>query len=122
LSHIVSVQAEVRDPVAVAAACRRLDLPEPVQGTAALFAGEAAGLLVKLPGWAFPVVCDTATGALRYDNYQGAWGAQERLDHFMQIYACEKAKIEARKKGYAVTEQALADGSIRLTVQVGGAS
>jgi hypothetical protein len=39
-----------------------------------------------------------------------------------QSYACEKAKIEARKQGYAVTEQALADGSIRLTVQVGGAS
>jgi len=34
----------------------------------------------------------------------------------------ERAAIEARKKGYTVTEQALTDGSIRLTVQVGGAA
>ena len=34
----------------------------------------------------------------------------------------EKATIEARKRGHSVTEQALADGSVRLTIQVGGAS
>jgi len=32
----------------------------------------------------------------------------------------EKARIEARRKGYAVTEQQLADGSIKLTIQVNG--
>ena len=37
LSHIVTIKTEVRDPAAVAAACRRLALPEPVQGTAKLF-------------------------------------------------------------------------------------
>ena len=37
MSHIVSVKTEVRDPVAIAAACRRLGLPEPVHGTAKLF-------------------------------------------------------------------------------------
>jgi hypothetical protein len=39
----------------------------------------------------------------------------------LQAYAVEKTKIEARRKGHAVTEQQLADGSIKLTVQVGGA-
>jgi hypothetical protein len=34
--------------------------------------------------------------------------------------AVEKATIEARRKGHAVAERALADGSIRLTVTVGG--
>jgi Protein of unknown function (DUF1257) len=122
VSHIVEIKTEVRDPVAVAAACRRLGLPEPVQGAATLFSGEAAGLLVKLPGWVYPVVVDIATGALKFDNYAGSWGDQEHLDEFMQAYAVEKARIEARKRGHTVTEQALADGSIRLTVQVGGAS
>ena len=37
----------------------------------------------------------------------------------MQI---EKAKIEARKKGHSVTEQQLEDGSIKVVVQIGGAS
>jgi hypothetical protein len=122
LSHIVEIKTEVRDPAAVASACRRLGLTEPVNGTATLFSGEATGLLVKLPGWVYHAVFDTAAGTVRFDNYQGSWGDPEQLDKFMQAYSVEKAKIEAKKKGYTVTEQALADGSIRLTVQVGGAA
>ena len=62
MSHIVTIEAEARDPAAVAAACRRLGLPEPVTGTAKLFEGEAAGLLVRLPGWLYPAVVEAATG------------------------------------------------------------
>ena len=62
MSHIVTITTEVRDPAAIAAACRRLGLPEPVQGTARLFEGEATGLLVTLPGWLYPCVCNPATG------------------------------------------------------------
>jgi len=122
LSHIVSIKTEVRDPAAVHSACRRLGLPEPVRGTARLFEGEAAGLLVKLRDWLYPVVVDTATGHVRFDNYNGAWGRQEHLDRFLQIYAVEKARIEALKRGHSVVERPLADGSIRVTIQVGGAS
>ena len=46
--------------------------------------------------------------------------AMKELDHFLQAYAAERAKIEARKKGYSVTEQSLQDGSIKLTIQVTG--
>ena len=122
LSHIVAIQTEVRDGAAVAAACRRLGLPEPILGTAQLFSGPATGLLIKLPGWLYPVVAQTDTGQVQFDNYGGAWGQPEKLDRFLQAYAVEKAKIEARRKGYTVTEQPLADGSIRLSIQVGGAS
>jgi hypothetical protein len=120
VSHVVTIQAEVRDPAAVAAACRRLGLPEPTRGTAKLFEAEAAGLLVRLPGWMYPVVLETETGRVRFDNYSGAWGERRQLDRFVQAYAVEKAKIEARRQGYTATEQQLADGSIRLTVNVGG--
>jgi len=122
LSHIVSIQTEVRDPDAVASACRRLGLPAPAHGTATLFEGQAAGLLVQLPGWMYPVVLETATGQVRFDNYSGAWGDPAQLDRFLQGYAVEKARIEARKRGHSVVEQALPDGSIKLTVLVGGAS
>jgi hypothetical protein len=122
VSHIVEIRTEVRDPDAVAAACRRLGLPEPVHGTAALFEGEATGLIVKLPGWLYPVVFDTATGTLRYDNYGGQWGKPEHLDRLLQSYAVEKARIEARKRGHHVVEQSLSDGSIKLVIQVGGAT
>jgi len=48
------------------------------------------------------------------------YGEQRQLDRFLQAYAVERAKIEARKGGYTATEQHLADGSIKLTVNVGG--
>src|SRR3954452_19554155 len=107
MSHVVVIQSRVQDPAAVAAACQRLGLPEPVQGTAQLFSGEATGLIVRLPGWTYPAVFDTASGAVSYDNYGGAWGEKQHLDRFLQLYAVEKAKLEARHRGFAVTEQAL---------------
>ncbi len=120
MSHIVTIQTQVRDPAAIAAACERLKLPQPVQGTFRLFTTEATGLGVELPGWRFPVVCQTDTGELKYDNFSGRWGDPRHLDGWIQSYAVEKAKLEARRKGHTVTEQPLADGSIKLTVQVGG--
>jgi hypothetical protein len=120
LSHIVTIEAEARDPAAIAAACRRLGLPEPVEGTAKLFEGEATGLLVRLPGWLYPAVVEAATGRVRFDNYGGSWGDAAELGRFLQGYAVEKARIEAHRKGYAISERALADGSVRLTVTVGG--
>jgi hypothetical protein len=116
MSHIVVVQTKMHDPVAVAAACRRLGLTEPVQGTAHLFSGEATGLVVQLPGWQYPAVIDTATGVIRFDNYGGNWGEQAQLDRFLQMYATEKVRQEARKKGFQITEQALQDGSIKLQI------
>jgi hypothetical protein len=119
LSHTVSIKTEVRDAAAVRAACQRLGLAEPVQGKVWLFSDEVSGLAVKLPDWEYPVVCDLPTGQVKFDNFDGRWGDQKELDKFLQSYAVEKTKIEARKKGMAVAEQQFADGSIKLTIQVG---
>ena len=116
MSHLVTVQTKVHDPAAVAAACQRLGLPEPVQGTAQLFSGEATGLVVQLPGWQYPVVIDPLTGLVRYDNYEGHWGDRRSLDRLIQRYAVEKAKLEAHKRGYTVSEQALQNGSIKVQI------
>jgi hypothetical protein len=120
LSHIVTIATEVRDQTAVVAACRRLALAEPVQGTTTLFSGQATGLLVHLPGWVYPAVVDTGSGQIHFDNYEGAWGDELQLHRFLQAYALERARIEARRKGYRTTEQALADGSIVVEIEVGG--
>jgi hypothetical protein len=68
------------------------------------------------------VVADLKTGQLQYDNYNGHWGPQAELHKFLQGYAVEKAKLEARKKGHFVSETKLQDGSIKVTVRVGGAA
>ena len=122
MSHIVEIKTEVRDEAAVKSACTRLQIPTPENRTVRLFSATATGLCVQLPGWLYPVVCDTQSGQLKYDNYEGRWGEQKHLNSFLQGYAVEKAKIEARRKGHAVRETQLKDGSIRVTVLVGGAA
>lgn len=116
MSHLVSIQTQLRDPGAIAAACERLKLATPVPGTAKLFSGEATGLLVQLPGWQYPVVIDTAVGTIKLDDYEGHWGDRKELDRLLQTYAVEKAKIEARRKGLTCNESVLQDGSIKLQI------
>ena len=118
MSHIVTIRTQVRDPLAIQTACSRLKLSAPVYGPAKLFASEKIGWAVKLTGWNYPVVCNTNTGEVDLDNYGEKWGRQQELDLFLQAYAVEKAKLESRKAGHSVTEQLLADGSIRVCVQV----
>ena len=122
MSHIVRIQTEVRDATAVFAACRRRQLAEPVAGKHRLYSSEVEGLAVSLRDWSYPAVCKLDTGEVLFDNFNGRWGEQRELDGFVQAYAVEKARIEARKRGHTITEQSLADGSIKLTVQVKGAA
>ena len=119
MSHVVRIQTQIRDPVALAAACTLLGLVQPVQGKATLFTTQAEGLIVKLPGWTYPAVIDTTRGTVACDMYHGAWGDQKELDRLLQAYAAEKSRIEAHRAGHSVSEQLLADGSIKLTIQVG---
>ena len=122
MSHIVEIKTEIRDPVAMSAACQRLGLASPQQGTATLFTQQVSGWIVELPNWRFPVVVDTGSGQVQYDNYEGRWGDVGQLNRLMQAYAVEKAKLEARKNGHSVTEHSLQDGSVKLAIQIGGAA
>jgi hypothetical protein len=119
MSHVVTIQAQVRDAVALAAACRRLGLAEPVRETVQLYSGEATGLTVRLPQWQYPAIVDIATGVMHFDNFEGHWGDQKQLDLLMQSYAVEKTRLEARRKGFAVQETLLQDGSIKLQILAG---
>ena len=109
MSHTVTIQAELKDSAALAAACRRLQLPLPTHGPVGLFDRIAEGTGIQLDGWRFPI-CLTDRG--------GFWGLPEKLDQFRQAYAIEKTKLEARRQGYPCLEQTLSDGSVRLTLQV----
>ena len=122
MSHVVQIKTEIRDEAAVKAACVRLQIPTPEHKTVRLFSSTVMGLCVQLSGWRYPVVADLKTGRLQYDNYNGHWGPQGELDKFLQGYAVEKAKLEARRKGHRVSECKLDDGSIKVTVHVGGAA
>ena len=54
MSHIVTIETEVRDAAAVRAACSRLKLQQPEEGTFDLYGGQATGLAVRdrmVDGW-----------------------------------------------------------------------
>jgi hypothetical protein len=118
MSHLVTIRTEVRDREAVSRACRRLELPEPIEGDAKVFATWKKGLLVHLKDWEFPVVVDLKSGKVEYDNFEGHWGDVDRLMTFLQIYAVEKATMEARKRGHSVVEQPMLGGAIKLVIGV----
>jgi len=46
MSHVVSIQTQVRDPTAIAAACQRLGIPPPVRRTVQLYSDTVEGLAV----------------------------------------------------------------------------
>ena len=122
MSHVVEIKTQIRSEAAVQLACSRLHLPPPTRGTFELYSSTETGLGIELPKWKYPVVANTETGQLRFDNYQGRWGNQKELDQLLQMYSVERAKIEARRKGHSITEQKLDNGAIKLTVAVGGAA
>jgi hypothetical protein len=120
MSHIVQIKTELKDETAIAAACRRLKLESLGKGKHTLFSGQTAeGIAVNLPGWQYPVVINTDTGAAAYDNYNGHWGEQKELDKFIQAYTVEKAVYEAQKGGYSTYEEVMPDGSIKVTINMG---
>jgi hypothetical protein len=49
---------------------------------------------------------------VKYNKYDNAW-----MGRLKQAYGVEKARAEARKKGYRVSEQKLDDGRIRLVLR-----
>ena len=117
MSHTVAIKTLITDLAAIQSACQRLKLPQPITGDVRLFDRIATGIGVHLDGWRFPI-CVESDGNLLFDNFGGFWGVPEKLDQFQQMYAVEKAKLEARKQGYTCQESVLADGSVRLSVMV----
>jgi hypothetical protein len=103
-------------------ACERLQLPPPQRDCFQLFSDQANGWGVELLGWRYPLVCQSETGALKYDSFNGQGGEPSRLEAFLQRYVADAATLAARRNGHSVIEQPLADGSIKLVIQIGGAA
>ena len=147
MSHIVTIQTELRDLAAIKAACKRMGW-ELLEGQHAFkwygryvgdyraFEKQLAdqGIAVKdygkcdhairVPGAEYEIGLVQKGGKIvpLWDFYSpGGLGnikQENGMGGFLQAYATEKAKLEARRKGYTVTERTLPTGEIQLQVRV----
>ena len=90
MSHTLEVKsAEVKDMAVLANVCNRLGYTLTMGQGARLYGGAQSGLAsVAIPGWHYPVVVDES-GNLKYDNYGGNWGAQEKVNALIHEYSVE---------------------------------
>ena len=102
MSHTLNIETEIRDLNALRAACERLGV-RCEHGEHQLYASTETGHGVFLKDWEYPAVVKE-DGKVAYDTYNGRWGDEVRLSELKANYGLEKAKIEARKKGYSYFE------------------
>ncbi len=118
MSHTVKVKKlEIKDIKAIQKAAERVGgkvLNAGERRRYQLFSSTHEGVGVQLPGWNYPIVVDTDTGEVFYDNYNGQWGNPQQLDAFAQAYTVEKAKVEAMLHGMVVEEVQHENGEIEL--------
>jgi hypothetical protein len=88
------IVTSVHDPLALAAACRRLNLAPPQWGCVGLGDQEVNGWIVRLPGVRFPVVCNTLAGLIAYHPIDNAFGRYARLMQFVQRYYAERHRLQ----------------------------
>ena len=123
MSHISKIELEVRDIQVLGNACKRLGL-ELLKGqkTFKWYGKEAeCDHAIRVPGanYEIGVVKNGSLYELNCDYYdpniEKTIGRQGGI--LKQAYAVEKAKVEARKKGYSVVERRIETG-IRLHVRI----
>lgn len=123
MSHISKIELEVRDIQVLSSACNRLGL-ELLKGqkTFKWYGKEAkCDHAIRVPGakYEIGVLKNGSIFELSCDYYDSniekVVGKQAGL--LKQAYAVEKAKIEARKKGYSLMERKTQTG-IRLHVRI----
>ncbi len=86
------ISTTVHDAVALAATCRQLGLPPPLERAAHLDAEEVFGWVVRLPAVRFPVVCDTLTGLIAYHSFDNAHDRFAAILRFIHRYYDVRAK------------------------------
>lgn len=111
MSHLVTIQTEIRNTRAAQLAAARAG------GTIHNLATGDQTFNIALPGAYGHLSADTRTGkmSLDSDNLHNP-RTKAAVDRFLDYYAAELIKLTAAAEGQTVLETELPDGSIRLEV------
>ncbi len=114
MSHIATIEIQIKDPEALAEACRDMGATITHNAEVTIYKTSVTGPAIQLPGWVYPVVLrDTE---LIYDNYEGQWGDIAQLKRLRQLYTTKATIRAARRMGRRVIAQEERNGRIRLTL------
>ena len=109
MSHTAHIETKLMDASCIEKACERLGLSCKLNSSAKFYDGEVhTGTVVKIDGWRYPIVI-SENGTVHMDNYNGSWGNISDFNKLKMYYGAEKAKKEARKKGYRCREEKVGD-------------
>jgi gamma-glutamylcyclotransferase (GGCT)/AIG2-like uncharacterized protein YtfP len=115
----MNINISITDRSALLRACQRLNI-KVEEGTFKFYSSTEEGLGIFLDGWKYPAVLKK-DGSISYDIYKGNWGDISKLNELKTYYGLEKAKAEARKKGYLTYEiKNPQNQELELRIRIGG--
>src|SRR3972149_7573705 len=115
MSHTMNLQVNITDLDALQRAVESMGGKIGKEGTHRLYgSNRVKGKKIDLPGWKYPIVLKE-DGSLSYDRYQSKPDAA-RIEELKAEYGLEKAKIEARRRGYSIQESVDETGNKELTI------
>ena len=140
MSHIVSFNTSVTEAESVEITAKRLKLPKPEYRTNyRMRSGKVVkGIAVQLQDWQKPVIFDTETGRVEFDNWSpydehhpavragkkevgdnGKWGDIAHLHRFVDEYVATGHMLQAKEEGHIVEECSwdAETESVRLLIQ-----
>ena len=115
--HLSTLKLQIKSIEALEAACRRVGLElKPAQMGRAdyriMIPGARMGILVQKDGENWKLVQDS-DDRRRIEQLLGP-----DANRLRQSYGIEVAKLEAARQGYSVFEEEMADGAVKLRIQV----
>lgn len=124
MSHVATVTTAIKNLSILIKTCQALGI-EFTQGQQSVDLYERAvtgDFSCKLPGWHYPIVVNSQTGEISFDNYKGSWGDEKELHKLIQEYSLSVAEEECSEfvlQGFTIERQKQENGDIQLVIQQG---
>lgn len=118
MSHITTIRdTQILNLDALKAACEALGVEEPKHGRHKLYGAQRAeGYAVKLKGWRYPVVVDTKSGNIMFDDYGSQHDAMPLVELHNE-YALAVVKQVAIKQKRRIVSEERVNGKIVLKMR-----
>jgi len=122
MSHFTEIKTQIRDIAALREACTELGIPLLENTTARGFAGQLrqGDHVIRLKGPYDIALNRQADGTYGLTTDWWAGHVEKEVGsgfgRLLQLYGVHKTRLEAKRTGYTVKRQTLADGAIKLTI------